>query len=599
MVEVAVSIMQNPPAFAPDDVPDGVSADDFLEFRNAAQNSPLLLRKLRTGLPSSLGGTGAILGGGLIGPDSEPYPFNNDPDTSENEAADCDIFPEDNLDQLASFRIQDFRYVPGRTASPCALNKQTNTDAVLQRVLGFHGATIDDHTNDSVLWFRPTNSGIVGIAKEYASRAVELLAGAILAPIVCLGNLIFGSECDIDEGFELARKYNPVEYFESWIPGYGDVRGETFTGLWHYLHVDSISNRFNDKRGMWYEGAGPTYPGAMDLTIMAAADLSGLSLNASASDGTDFYGQYDSVARAKPAWQAHSIGHLEFSAVDNLANFGWDRFVDSGFKSAEGLGWPLHALGDVAEPHHVVATSAWGHRPYEDFVDDHLDEILPLGIVAPIGDEEQRKRILIGAYQWWKTMTDEGIRALVTAEAEETRERVDDDGDWPYQDLLSVDYLVDSKGASEDIGRGNVERMRGLVELGSSAILGFLVVAADKVVDPGAGVGTQCDGEFYQPGLTGCHAGSPEPPGQDPGRPVCPVTKSDPCNSVCAEEAQPCQNEAECCQSPTALHCVDSRCVACNTIGQGCDPEASNCCGNLVCASTPTGFTCQDFDPPT
>ena len=78
---------------------------------------------------------------------------------------------------------------------------------------------------------------------------------------------------------------------------------------------------------MLYEQAGPTHPGAADVAIMAFADAFGLSLNALASEGRALYGRFDRLERTAGQWQAHNLGHTEFSPVDNLARHGWDAYT--------------------------------------------------------------------------------------------------------------------------------------------------------------------------------------------------------------------------------------------------------------------------------
>jgi len=51
--------------------------------------------------------------------------------------------------------------------------------------------------------------------------------------------------------------------------------------------------------------------------------------------------------------------------------------VLSGYSDAKGLAWPLHAIGDVCAPHHVVGTTSWGHRPFEEIVDHHEPSFIP------------------------------------------------------------------------------------------------------------------------------------------------------------------------------------------------------------------------------
>ena len=111
---------------------------------------------------------------------------------------------------------------------------------------------------------------------------------------------------------------------------------------------------------MFYEEAGPTRPGAVDVSILILADTFALSLQAGASAGDDRYGGYDRVPRGDLAWQA-PIGHVEFRAIDNLAKYGWDECEQGGYSSAAGLSYVLHALSGVCAPHHVTGTTSWGH----------------------------------------------------------------------------------------------------------------------------------------------------------------------------------------------------------------------------------------------
>lgn len=257
----------------------------------------------------------------------------------------------------------------------------------------------------------------------------------------CGVRLVFGDGCDLDDSYEFAKKYNLIDNIEGWIPGIGEVRSEMFTGLFHFVHIGAGINRFNDIRGMNHARAGASYPGAMDITILASSDVSGLSLNAYASDGDDRYGQYDKVSRTVAAWQAHTIGHLEWSPVDNLARYGWERFARDGFTRADALAWPLHAIGDVVEPHHVVGTSSWGHRPYEDIVDNQEEVFFPLGGDARRG---QLERILVEGFRLWKRFRfEQNISSFIESLAAETRTDVSLSGDWPYQDWPSVVYTFD------------------------------------------------------------------------------------------------------------------------------------------------------------
>jgi len=110
-----------------------------------------------------------------------------------------------------------------------------------------------------------------------------------------------------------------------------------------------------------------------------------------------------------------TLGHVEFSTLDNLAEYGWANFATNP-TTAQYLMYPLHALGDAAEPHHAAGTTSWGHRPYEDAVDNLLDtELLEapsscallkdgyyLGVIAS-PKLAQANRIMQAAYGYWQT----------------------------------------------------------------------------------------------------------------------------------------------------------------------------------------------------
>lgn len=296
---------------------------------------------------------------------------------------------------------------------------------------------------------------------------------------------------------------------------------------------------------------------------MVAADVSGLSLNAYESDGDDQYGEYDKIGRGDIAWHAFNIAHTEFSPVDNLARYGWDKFKSDGRKSARGLAWPLHAIADASCPHHLVGTTSWGHRPYEDWV-----ELAYPSLVKP-GDDAQRKRILAEAYFWWDAFkkNNEDIRGLienvgVSAEAIRTS---GPKPDWPYNDLASFDYSTGAKAQSKEYyaqeGPSNGAGL--LMESAVAATLGFLVAVSEKVVDPGFAPSTKCaPDEHYDPATFACVPGAPPPP-----PPVVFVDIVCPSNQSCVDAGPdggcqlPCETIADCPNS-TEYTCTGVCCIA-------------------------------------
>lgn len=480
----------------------------FAQYLAAVRAAPARLGLLHTGLPSQqdAGSAGLIPGLGS----TESYPL------SLFGADVCRFQPSESRDltKIGSFQIKELNYFPEEFAKPCGLkvpssdtaredsradsNQSDRADAnrVMELVMGWHAGSVDDHLSDSVLWVRPTAVGLAGLFTDAASLAFEVGVGAILLPFVCLGEAIFGDGCDVGDSFAFARQYNPVDFIEGLVPGIGDIRSDSYTGLWHFEDVGASINRFNDTRGMWYPGAGPSHPGAIDVVISAGAEITGLSLDALASDGDNQYGQYDRVGRLFPEWQAHTIGTLEFSPLHNLARFGWDRFVNGGAQDASGLAWPLHAIGDACEPQHVVGSTGWGHRPYEEAIEHQSDRFLPRNRLQSDGTAEagaakdQLTRILsTTGYRWWKQFhNDQDMAKLIHDLAQDTRSQVAATGDWPYIDGASTKWQLDNSGGEDDLANalfpasgGHAVDAQKLLESAVGAAIAVLTEAAGKV----------------------------------------------------------------------------------------------------------------------
>lgn len=543
VAESAVSIMQNLPGAVV--MPPGADPGEWAAFLAAVGAAPARLSILRTGVAYTAPGPPKYEDNPVTGEPvcyyKEGYPFNDDSCTSADEAAKCPVYPDDNLNNMGVFRIEDFRYIPQRSAGPCGLTKSGEPDKVLQKVLGWQAGSPDDNYDDSHLWYRPTNVGFLGKAKGWASDAWTTGAGALAAPFVCAWNAIFGDGCDLDDGAKLAKKYNPVDYVDSWLPGFGDVSGDPYPTLWHFINVDAGGpSQHNAPPGLVYPDAGPSYPGVIDVAIMAGAGLSGLSVHASKSDGVDNYGQFDDDGRGDNAWQAYDIGTIDFSPIDNLARYGWDdKFIAGGSKSARGLAWPLHAIGDATAPHHVAGTSSWGHRPYEDYIDQYFDDLVFLldDLELP-EDAAQRQRILESAFFYWAELkAGAGVQQFVSDLAAETRFLVDQEGDWPYRDLASVDYHLggdDAKHMAVESYRTWNSLIRGHLERAIAASLALLVSASELAIDPGFDPSSKCGiDEHYEPNA-GCQPGPPPgstPPLNLPG--ICPQDVSCQQGPVC------------------------------------------------------------------
>jgi hypothetical protein len=554
MAEDAVIVMRETPADATP--PAGVDAAEWEAFIAGVKDTPDRLSVLRVGLPDELPNS-SILDEPFPGGGEETYPFANPDPFNLAPPVPCPVAPYLNLEHIDEFRIVDFPYIPRRTAGPCGLSYPVQPDLILGKVLGWHGGGVDDHLNDTVLWFKPTNAAGASVVKETASQALTLGLGAVLLPFVCAYDAIFGDGCDPDHAFDLAEQYNPVDYIDGWLPGFGTVRDEMFTGMWHFIDVDADQNRFNDIRGLYYPQAGPDYPGVMDVAIMASADLSGLSLNAGKSDGDDLYGEFDEISRGDPRWQAVNVGHLEFSPLDNLAAYGWNLYGDDGYMSARGLGWPLHAIGDAVAPHHVVGSSSWGHRPYEDFVDSRE------GTLLRPDDEAQRRAILERGFEQWRVLKSHGdIQRFIEDLAFFTLDYVRGNGDWAYKDFTSFNYLMGGQTKTDAILEFHPHKaeIEHLLEEGAAATLAFLVVAGELAVDPGRSDSIDCPPDTHYEPKEGCLAGPPVGPTTPVDLDVCATpecaSQSDggncgeaaPCDPVIGcEPGMVCDEEIFCC----------------------------------------------------
>jgi hypothetical protein len=165
------------------------------------------------------------------------------------------------------------------------------------------------------------------------------------------------------------------------------------------------------------------------------------------------------------------------------------------------LGWPLHAIGDATSPMHVIASPAWGHRPFEDAQQDlwnaiRLDQEQGsiVGVDQRARQIEQARRILIDAFRWrrlvlqWRSGTgrsrDVPVRDIVTRVAQETYSYclgTQASKGWPFHPLASNLYLADEDAAISIYLRQSdaVELVRPLIEKGIAAKIAFLASAAE------------------------------------------------------------------------------------------------------------------------
>lgn len=375
-------------------------------------------------------------------------------------------------------------------------------------VLGLWAASVDRMYDDTHFWVRPTSALGLGTVKNVVNEAGNTALGLALLPVVCLFECIFDScdGCD-DDAFAAADTLNPTEEIEGWIPGIGDISGEDYVGVWHHINMnDGASNEFDDHQGELFDEAGPPGMGmdAIDLVLMAYFDTAGISVNYDDSRGVHQYqinsspdGSPTTRSRDQAQWQYTTVAHTPFEPVDNLAEYGWRRFFDATDHPINNLAWPLHAIGDATVPMHVTATSAWGHRPYEDsqeFIWSRLrmQDMSEAEQTAFISRVMQRAFFWTGKIDAWRAAHgnshDVPIRSIVSELAANThayslRMHSETGGRWPFSPVASTAYVLEPTATSRAYAgiSGAADLARPLLEDGMGATIALLVAAADSL----------------------------------------------------------------------------------------------------------------------
>ncbi len=399
------------------------------------------------------------------------------------------------------------------------------------RQLGEQAAAVDNNDGDSHLWFRPTSAGGLGEAKKLWQDAWKTSVGALLAPFVCGYELFFGGDDCLGDATDMASDVDLVTKIEGLLPGFGDLTGDPFTTIWHFINVQDspmLDNEFDDHQGLYYLqaawlGAAPIgvpQVDPVDLLIYLASSASGLSINYGESDGPKHYEirsgadfHRDTKHRDRAQWQSLPLGLTPLEPVDNLGKYGWDRFrADTSYSRFDNLKFPLHAIGDAFAPHHVIGVTGWGHRPYEDAESElwptlryhHLpiteDAASPSERIAQLLHAKSilrlafdyRQQILAWRAAHAKGKTDLPIRDLITTLAIETRDyasgQMTDGAGWPFDGTQSSLFLLGDIGSdglkalSTSYYRDHTQSvpgMRFLIQKGVAMTLAFLVSAME------------------------------------------------------------------------------------------------------------------------
>lgn len=312
----------------------------------------------------------------------------------------------------------------------------------------------DDDYDEAALWHRLHTMALMGNVLSAVSDAQQFGLALLVAPFVCAAALLSGRNC-FDDVSDVADDLDFVDMAVGTIPGIGEYRqfpivDKDIMGFWHFLHVEAPGGEYNDTMGLDYDFAGPSgsVGGVIDSAFSIGSDLMGLGLKVSASAGVRRYElTEDEVQTPSPSayrptyrWQASNVGHVEMNPLDNFAEWGWQQFEEDPSNLAM-LARPLHALGDVTVPMHVVGTSSFGHVPFETAVGEFFPELLHQSSTS--GSEstdeermvqlEQTRRILLDGFRWWQWIREfrqanpewgpMPIRPFITAIAHETAEK--------------------------------------------------------------------------------------------------------------------------------------------------------------------------------
>lgn len=372
--------------------------------------------------------------------------------------------------------------------------------------LGVWAAHPDFAFGDTHLWYRATNAAGIGAVRDVVNEITEDSLAIALVPIVCLVEWLFGDGDCLDDAKKLADDMNPTEEIDSWIPGFGDISDENYVGLWHFIDMnDGASNDFDPRQGKLFDEAGvPGEPmDPLELVLMAYFDTTGLSVNYDKSDGVSNYtadtandGIANTVRRGKGDWQFTTVAHTPFEPVNNMAWFGWKNFRDEPTHPVRMLGWPLHAIGDASVPHHVMGTSAWGHRPFEDSQDLIWSSVWNFKLGQRETQRPAVERVMRRAFEYWKLIEawrtanggtkDIPIRQIVMELAGRThayamQQHAATGGDWPFSHLGSTTYLVAKNASNKAYAdtAGAAEKVRPLYEDGMGATVALFVAAAE------------------------------------------------------------------------------------------------------------------------
>lgn len=411
-----------------------------------------------------------------------------------------------------------------------ALNDTNFPGRIAGTALGSYAVAPDNYTNDWGLVIAPFQSLFMGTGQELANLGIEAGLAIFLAPFVCAWRWFSGKSCGLNDIRDVADSANILEDIVHLIPSpfaAWPVGEDQAVGFGHFMNLGPRARNFyDDIGGLHYDTAG--YRGTLgnqDIKLGLIADTAGLVVEPRHSDGVRNYeirsdevhdGHARSQYRTNSRWRGTTYTHQEMTPLDNMAYYGWRIASSTGHTSVHGLQWPLHALGDVAAPHHLISTTGWGHRSYENAVNTNWENMHFLdstGVTHSIEFQyEQARELLVRALFWrrrvvaWRARNvgafplDVPVRDLITEMAtrnysyivagdENTyggpNTRIDKDDLPAAVFAYNDDYRSKIKNGNDDLEQLYIDdytdEMRHLVENAMAGALGFLSAAGESM----------------------------------------------------------------------------------------------------------------------
>jgi hypothetical protein len=365
---------------------------------------------------------------------------------------------------------------------------------------------------------------------RFRSSLLETLSSPYIKIPAGLGaSSLAGAACAIACGlFPPSCAICPVVAFEAGstvIDGIDELyatttENEDYIGLGHHIDLKTLptgSETFDQKPGKFMERAGPTgVPDLFEEAIMALFDLLGLHVRhdsqgpmryqiaVAGTDNADFHA--DTVFRSSSAWGTPTGAHIQYTPVDNLALWGWNEFraakvddpdSDPPFNpsAAPRLGAILHALGDAVSPMHTNGATGFGHRPYEESVDNKWEELVfATADVSRPGafalSLRQAREIVSRALVWrqfileWRAATgkplDMPVRDLVTRLARQIRTKsASQSGVFNAGSSLVFQFVSEPNAISAYDGAAMTAFQRDTVLDGIAATLAVLISSTE------------------------------------------------------------------------------------------------------------------------